>query len=1001
MKSNSAKMLAGLALCLCLQCISAKSLSGLKDQAFMIFGSQKTSNILRRHARSAASSITSMRVTSVVRSRFAKVTTVSEMENTHDEAKELTFTIRLPDAAFITGFDMLVDGVTFVGKVKEKALAEEEYKKAAESGHSAGLITAKVRETHTFSVAANVPARSSVTFTLVYQELLKRKFSKYNHEIFVHPGQIVDDFVIDVYITERSGFTLLDSKSPHKVGEIGDVDPLSGYDEEGNVPIDIDVRRSKYQAKLTFKPSQTQQRRLLMIPENDRKMTVIYDVTREELGGDIQIRNGYFVHYFAPENLPVLPKKIVFVIDRSGSMSGTKMTQTKTAFETVLKEMSELDEFNIVTFANDVTLWRKKLVSVTEQNVNDAIIYVRNIRAGGGTNLNDGLLRGAKQLKHVKPGDRVSSAIITLSDGDPTSGVTDETKIRLNVKKAVKGKFSVFCLGFGKYLNHDFLKRMANENDGISRQIYEESDASLQLEGFFKEVAAPLLLRVQMTYSGSAVSDVSKTNYEKYFRGSEVMVVGAKLDHDKPLKSTIVGTSVDGDVEYSVVSNEFDEDYQHWYEDTGDFDDFIERIWAYYTIKEKLKQKLFEKSDAEVKKLVDEAMTLALKYHFVTPLTSLVVVLPEDEITTTPPTSTEFPPLPPCWDRGQPIPDYIIEPPILCPYVIDEEAEASIPSHQSSPGISPSLFSGRYMAAPGPAGIQPMPASLGRIFHASAQMMHYSPQQAGIMEYDSMYGYNDYYSAPTIERASNCSGTLNSNSGIVSMPGLNHSLSTVYCEWDIQLPEGSWIDLKVEKLDMSSNDVVIKSNQQELVNYQHGVNTAKYFYISHNEISVVMTVYPEETKQQGIVLSYQIFSPNDSLPQSPGIVPPSNTNERANCGHTITPLDGESGFFMSPNYPSAYPSNSHCSWRFENFDSTKELQITFVDMDIETNGDGQCTHDRVLIAATIHGVSEYCGAQPAHIFSSIEEVVYVKFFSDENLETSGFKAYYEFVHRGH
>lgn len=40
-----------------------------------------------------------------------------------------------------------------------------------------------------------------------------------------------------------------------------------------------------------------------------------------------QVVNGYFVHFFAPQGLPVVPKNIVFVIDVSGSMQGRKMEQ--------------------------------------------------------------------------------------------------------------------------------------------------------------------------------------------------------------------------------------------------------------------------------------------------------------------------------------------------------------------------------------------------------------------------------------------------------------------------------------------------------------------------------------------------------------------------------------------------------------------------------------------------------------------------------------------------
>lgn len=42
-----------------------------------------------------------------------------------------------------------------------------------------------------------------------------------------------------------------------------------------------------------------------------------------------QVLNGHFVHYFAPKDLPVVPKNVVFVIDTSASMLGTKIRQVK------------------------------------------------------------------------------------------------------------------------------------------------------------------------------------------------------------------------------------------------------------------------------------------------------------------------------------------------------------------------------------------------------------------------------------------------------------------------------------------------------------------------------------------------------------------------------------------------------------------------------------------------------------------------------------------------
>lgn len=40
-----------------------------------------------------------------------------------------------------------------------------------------------------------------------------------------------------------------------------------------------------------------------------------------------QVLDGYFVHYFAPRDLPPLPKNVVFVLDSSASMVGAKLRQ--------------------------------------------------------------------------------------------------------------------------------------------------------------------------------------------------------------------------------------------------------------------------------------------------------------------------------------------------------------------------------------------------------------------------------------------------------------------------------------------------------------------------------------------------------------------------------------------------------------------------------------------------------------------------------------------------
>ena len=41
----------------------------------------------------------------------------------------------------------------------------------------------------------------------------------------------------------------------------------------------------------------------------------------------LQVVNGYFVHFFAPQGFTPIPKDVLFVLDKSGSMHGTKIEQ--------------------------------------------------------------------------------------------------------------------------------------------------------------------------------------------------------------------------------------------------------------------------------------------------------------------------------------------------------------------------------------------------------------------------------------------------------------------------------------------------------------------------------------------------------------------------------------------------------------------------------------------------------------------------------------------------
>lgn len=189
---------------------------------------------------------------------------------------------------------------------------------------------------------------------------------------------------------------------------------------------------------------------------------------------------------------------------------------------------------------------------------------------------------------------------------------------------------SLFCLGFGYDVDYSLLDTLAKQNDGIARRVYEASDAALQLQGFYDEVATPLLLEVNLNYPGNAVTDLTQSHFRQFFKGSEIVVAGRRQELETNSFQTEVSANGLGDqfvVEGLVVAEEWDSVFA---DQEYIFGDFIERLWAYLTIQQLLDKR--EKCSPEDKEnITAQALDLSLRYNFVTPLTSMVVTKPETE----------------------------------------------------------------------------------------------------------------------------------------------------------------------------------------------------------------------------------------------------------------------------------------------------------------------------------------------------------------------------------
>merc|ERR1711953_954984 len=540
------------------------------------------------------------------------------------------------------------------------------------------------------SVDINLEPQAKVEFRLTYEELLERQDGTYDYIININPGAVVEDFHVNININESLPLSRL---SVPKVLESNEIDFSEEETESSIAEITRNVNGSPNNARVVFNPSIEYQEDAGEQGVSG-KFVVKYDVDRKGEDNEVQVIDGYFVHYFAPNELiQTLEKHVVFVLDISGSMTGEKIRQLKDAMFTVFDDMTESDYFNIVAFNDRISHWDGKFTNIrgindydfdysegdneevlanltvfqaTEENKNLAISSVLELRADGGTNINDAILAGIEvtkeAIKKETLPENVKSMVIFLTDGLPSSGVTNDDEIKSNIQKGNEAQIPVFTIAFGADTDIGLLQDISSQNNAISKRIYEGSDAALQLEDFYAQISSPLLSKLKFDYVGGLVdnSSVSDSSVNTFFRGAEFIITGKLSENEGKMGLNVTGYGKDGlyhkEIEVCLRPSplELDSNTEEAEESSGDVDysdssvsfplqclqprvypkseaqSFLQKLFAFQHIKQVLKKRDLEQTEEEKKKLTTTALDLALENNFVTDLTSLVVIKPDE-----------------------------------------------------------------------------------------------------------------------------------------------------------------------------------------------------------------------------------------------------------------------------------------------------------------------------------------------------------------------------------
>ncbi len=518
------------------------------------------------------------------------ITTVEEkLTNPVDIATEDEFKFMIPEEAFISGFTLLIDGKEYNAEVLPKQEAKEKFEQAASQGKSAGLLETKKQ--NMFSYSLSFAPRQSIIVRLKYEQAVKKSMGEYEYALFLRKtdeAHSVNALSVNLNISSMNDITTLETL---------------GFTGASVKYLSTTKGQVKYSANA--------------LP--DRDLTVVYTTNNPPLNGDMLFYStggkGYMMHVFSPTEADLgttaLSKDIIFVVDKSGSMSGEKIAQVKRVFTSIISDLPPDDYFNILFFDTSVRAFSTTLMEANTKNKADAANFVNSLDANSGTNINQALLDA---LAMFGKSSRVP-IIVFLTDGAPTEGITSPYVIRKNVRDANKLKVSIFTIAFGieDESNYDFLKALSLENYGKAQRFYMEGGVEEEMKGFYKTISTPLITNMSFTYN--AVSDIVNTGQNNLFAGSDAIVLGKYSTGTSTIASDVAAITRTGSRNFKNSFNVA----------STPENAFIPRLWAYTTIR-----KLMDRIDVEgeTEPLKSGITKLSLEFKFVTPYTSLFVEVP-------------------------------------------------------------------------------------------------------------------------------------------------------------------------------------------------------------------------------------------------------------------------------------------------------------------------------------------------------------------------------------
>jgi len=558
-------------------------------------------------------------VSASVSGYITRVNVTQTFQNPFKEKIEAVYVFPLPNRAAVDAMTMKIGDRVIIGEIKKREEAKAIYEKAKAEGHVAALLEQERPNIFTQSVA-NIEPGKEIEVIISYVEELKYERGHYQ---FVFPMVVGPRYIPGSPTTtpDGGGWSPDTSRVPDAsriTPPVMKPDTRSGHDIDVTVNIDAGVPIIALESKshkisvqetgrstrlVTLDPADT-------IPNKD--LIIDYAVAGDtpEIavlthGKDGQ---GFFTMIIQPkanfEANEITPKEMIFVIDRSGSMSGFPIETIKTAMKKCLTGMNPDDTFQIVSFSNEAESFAPAPLPNTKENVEKAVAYIEGKNGGGGTEM----LKGVQMAFSYPQDEKRLRIVFLMTDGYIGNEAAILKVVSDNCKDA-----RMFAFGVGSSVNRYFIDGLGEMGRGLAFYVRQNQDPSAQVEEFYERISKPYLTNIEIDYGGLKTSDIYPTTIPDLFSSQPLVLHGRYMEAGSG--KIVVKGKIAGQPFERTLDVEFPKDRAEH--------DVLGTLWARTRIHYLENSYICDPGDKNIPELVTN---LALEFKLMSQYTSFVAV---------------------------------------------------------------------------------------------------------------------------------------------------------------------------------------------------------------------------------------------------------------------------------------------------------------------------------------------------------------------------------------